>query len=139
MSRRSTTAVYLLLVFLSGALVGVFAYRLYTVNTVLTDLRPPRTPEEYRQRYVEEMTSRLKLSPEQVNNLHQIMDGTHQRYRELHERYKPELKGIETAQYEQVRAMLSETQQEEYEKMRAEREARRKQNKQGGRRPSPLR
>ena len=63
------------------------------------------------------------------------MDGTKQRYREFYERNKPELKAIETAQYEQVRAMLSETQQEEYEKMRAERQARRKQAKENGRKP----
>ena len=49
MTRRSNlaTAVYLMLVFLSGVLVGVFAYRLYMVNTVISgSQRPPRSPEE---------------------------------------------------------------------------------------------
>lgn len=135
MTRRSnlTTAVYLLVVFLSGALVGVFAYRLYTVNTVQSSGR--RTPEEYRRHYIEVMKTRLQLSPEQVESLGRIMDGTQQRYRELHERNKPELRSIEAAQYEQVRAMLNDGQRAEYEKMRAEREEKRR--KRNGEKPSP--
>ncbi len=128
MSRRFTVAVYLLLVFLSGALVGAFGYRLYSVNVVASS-RQPRSAEEYRRSYVEMMTSRLQLSAEQVENLEKIMDGTRQRYHEIYGRFRPELKAIETAQYEQIRAMLNETQKAEYEKIRAEREARRKQNR----------
>jgi Spy/CpxP family protein refolding chaperone len=131
-TRRSnlTTAVYLLLVFLSGALVGVFAYRLYMVNTVMSDaVRPTRMPpDEYRRLYVEEMTARLKLSPDQVGQLQEIMDGTHRRFREVHERYRPEMTAIEGEQYHSIRSMLDDTQRAEYEAMRAERERRRKES-----------
>lgn len=123
---------YLLLVFLSGILVGVFSYRLYMVNTVQSGTaarQQPRTPEEYRKRAIEEMTARLKLNGEQVNNLQQIMDETRQRYHEIRERQKPELKAIETAQYQRILAMLSDPQRAEYEKMRAERERRREAEK----------
>jgi Spy/CpxP family protein refolding chaperone len=134
-TRRSnlTTAVYLLLVFLSGALVGVFAYRLYMVNTVMSEARPPRNPDEYRRLYVEEMTARLKLSPDQVGQLQEIMDGTRQRFREVHERYRPEMTAIEGEQYHSIRSMLDDTQRAEYEAMRAERERRRKES--GGKGP----
>lgn len=138
MSRRPslTTAVYLLLVFLSGALVGAFGYRLYMVNTVMSDKGPPRTPEEYRRRYVQEMTARLHLSDDQVQNLQRIVDETGQRIREVHERSKPDMKAIEANQYEQIRAMLTEGQRAEYEKMRAEREKRRLKKKlEGSRKP----
>lgn len=133
MIRRSnlSTAAYLLLVFLSGVLVGVFSYRLYMVNTVqsgsVARTQPPRSPEEYRKRAVAEMTARLKLSSDQVNTLQQIMDATRQRYHDLRERQKPDLKAIETEHYQRVLAMLSEPQRAEYEKMRAEREKRRQQ------------
>lgn len=137
MTRRSnlTTAVYLLLVFLSGTLVGVFAYRLYMVNTVLSSegvFRAPRSPEEFRRRYLEEMTTRLHLSGEQVQQLREIVDETGQRIREVHERSRPEMKAIDQAQYEKIQVMLTETQRAEYEKMRAEREKRRHQRKMQG-------
>jgi hypothetical protein len=127
-SNRSSlsAAVYLLLVFLSGALVGIFSYRLYTANTVYSS-RIPRNPEEYRRKYVEETTTRLKLSGDQVANLQQILDETRQRYHDVHERYRPELKAIETDQYKKILSMLTETQRAEYENMRAERERRRQQ------------
>lgn len=128
MSRRSSLSaiVYLLLVFLSGALVGIFSYRLYTATTVYSERgRPPRSPEEYRKRYVEETTTRLNLTADQVSNLQHILDETRQRYHDVHERYRPELKAIETDQYKKILAMLTESQRTEYEKMRAERERRR--------------
>ncbi|HWQ53500.1 MAG TPA: hypothetical protein VN442_07430 [Bryobacteraceae bacterium] len=138
MNRRPnlTTAVYLLLVFLSGALVGAFGYRLYMVNTVMSDKGPPRTPEEFRRRYVQELTARLHLSEDQVQKLQHIVENTGQRIREVHERSKPDMKAIEVSQYEQIRAMLTEDQRAEYEKMRAEREKRRQQKKlEGSRTP----
>lgn len=117
-----------MLVFLSGVLVGVFAYRLYMVNTVISgSQRPPRSPEEYRRRYIEEMTGRLQLSEEQVQRLREIVDETGQRIREVHERSRPDMKAIDQAQYEKIRVMLTATQLSEYERMRAEREKRRQQ------------
>jgi len=131
-TRRSVSAAgYLLLVFLSGVLVGVFSYRLYMVNTVnsgtVNTKAAPRNPEEYRKRAVAEMTRRLKLSPDQVANLQRIMDETRQHYREAHERQKPELKAIESEQQAKVTAMLNDAQRAEYQKMREERERRRQQ------------
>jgi hypothetical protein len=127
-----STAMYLLLVFLSGVLVGVFSYRLYMVNTVQSGSvarTPPRNPEEYRKRAVAEMTARLKLSADQVGTLQQIMDETRQRYHDLRDRQRPDLKAIEADHYQRIRAMLTEPQRAEYDKMRAEREQRRQQTK----------
>lgn len=126
MSRQSTVSavIYLVVVFLSGALVGAFAYRLYMVNSVSGS---NRSPEEYRRHYVAEMTSRLHLSTDQVSNLQRIMDETRQRYKDLHDRQRPDMKVIENEQYEKVKAMLTEPQRTEYDKMRAERERRRQQ------------
>lgn len=133
MTRKASLSavVYLALVFLSGALVGAFGYRLYMVNTVSSNTR---SPEDYRRHYVTEMNGRLHLSQEQVSNLQRIMDETRQQYRDLHDRQKPEIKGIEAQQYQKILAILGEPQRAEYEKMRAERERRRKQEKQDGNR-----
>ncbi|SRR5581483_3837158 len=131
-SKLSAT-IYLLLVFLSGAVVGAFAYRLYTLNPVNAARKTQASPEEVRRRFVKEMQTRLKLSPAQVSQLEQIMDQTRQRFREFQERTKPQLdaiqaerKALQEQHAQQVSAMLSDSQKVEYAKIRAERAARRK-------------
>lgn len=121
---RLSGGAYLLLVFLSGIVVGVFANRLYVMNSVSANANP-KTPEEWRRKYVEEMRSRVRLSPDQVRQLEPILDETRRLFHEAHERAKPELKAIQDAQVQKVRAILSEDQKAEYEKFRAEREKRR--------------
>ncbi len=119
-----STRLYLALVFLSGILVGGFGVRLYTLSPVSASVNP-RNPEEFKRRYVEEMRSRLHLSDQQVTQLGPIMDETRQRYREFHERYKPELKAIQNQQVGKIRSILTEGQQPEYSKMLEEREKQR--------------
>jgi hypothetical protein len=132
--KRSTlsTAFYILLVFLSGAVVGAFAHRLYMVNTVVS-----AKPDEVRHHILDEMRTRLSLSEEQVKQLNAIMDSTKARYHEVKERWdnqsrqaaKPELKAITDDQAGKIRAILSEPQRVEYEKYRAERQKRREQQR----------
>ena len=130
--KRTTlaTGLYILLVFLSGAVVGAFAYRLYVVGTVVS-----AKPDEVRHHILEEMRTRLSLSDDQVKQLNAIMDSTKARYREVKERWdrqskqaaKPELRAITEDQAEKIRAILSEPQRVEYEKYRVERQKRREQ------------
>jgi hypothetical protein len=74
--KRSTlsTAFYILLVFLSGAVVGAFAHRLYVVNTVVS-----AKPDEVRHHILDEMRTRLSLSDDQVKQLNAIMDSSKSR------------------------------------------------------------
>jgi hypothetical protein len=126
-----TTGLYVLLVFLSGAVVGAFAHRLYVVSTVVS-----AKPDEVRHHILEEMRTRLSLSNDQVNQLNGILDSTKARYHEVKERWdkqsrqaaKPELKAITEDQAEKIKAILSEPQRVEYEKYRAERQKRREQH-----------
>jgi hypothetical protein len=130
--RRTTlsTGLYVFLVFLSGAVVGAFAHRLYVVNTVVS-----AKPDEVRHHILDEMRTRLSLSEDQVKQLNAIMDSTKARYHEVKERWdkqsrqaaKPELKAITEDQAEKIKAILSEPQRVEYEKYRAERQKRREQ------------
>ncbi|MCL5745653.1 MAG: hypothetical protein M1541_17300 [Acidobacteria bacterium] len=122
MIKRSnlSATLYLLIVFISGMVVGAFAHRLYTMNSVSANTA--RTPEEWRAKYVGDMTRRLGLNTPQVGALQKILDETRQRYRQLHDKSKPEMKAIQDEQTQKIRAILDERQQAEYEKMRLERE-----------------
>jgi hypothetical protein len=118
---------YLFLVFAGGLGVGAFGDRLYTAKTVRADTREagPRTPEDYRKRYIDELKKRLYLSPDQVTKLTAILEATQARMHALHERDRPEMAAIHQEQVDRVHAILDDKQDSEYDKMREEREKRR--------------
>jgi Spy/CpxP family protein refolding chaperone len=127
-----STAIYLLVVFASGTIVGAFAHRLYMVQSVQSvreAAETARNPQEYRKRYLGEMRVRLNLTAEQEAALNEILDDTRIRYRELHERFRPEMKSIQNEQTDKINAILNPAQQAQYEKMREEREQRRKKDR----------
>ena len=124
MKRNTTFIAWLTMVFLAGVAVGVAGYRFASASAVSAQSRP--SPEEYRNRYITEMRTRLQLSPEQENNLTVILDDTRRQFRDLREKHRPEMDDIQRQQTERVNAILNPTQQAEYAKMRAEREAKRK-------------
>jgi hypothetical protein len=114
--RRSNAAtlVYLLVVFVSGAVVGGFANRLY--------MAPPNRAA-LRKQYTDDMRTRLHLTDAQIAELQRIMDATGQRMHEMH-------KAIDDEHVRKVVAILDDNQKAEYTKMRAEREKhRQEQNK----------
>jgi len=121
--RRSNLAtfLYLAVVFVSGAVVGGFAVRLYLANTVnAVTSTTPRNHAEARQKYIQEMRSRLHLNESQIADLQRICDATGQK---LHEQRK----SIDDEHVRQVNALLDDTQKAEYAKIREERERRRQQ------------
>jgi Spy/CpxP family protein refolding chaperone len=128
---RWKIALYVGLVFVSGAVLGAFSHRLYTVSGVSADA--PRNPEEFRRRYMQEMKSRLKLTADQVTQLSAILDETRSRVRSTRESIEPDIRKIRDEQQEKVHAILSADQRPEYDKMRQEREAEIK--RRGGRPP----
>src|SRR5262245_9033156 len=115
--KRTTlsTALYVSLVFLSGAVVGGFAHRLYTMKSVFAGPKP----DDYRRKYLEEMRGRIGLSAEQLSQVSAIMDSTKARFHEVKakwdkeakERSKPELKAIQEDQVQKIKAILSDVQQ----------------------------
>ncbi|HLJ16577.1 MAG TPA: hypothetical protein VKV15_18925 [Bryobacteraceae bacterium] len=127
---RIAIAFYLLLVFISGALVGAFGYRLYTVSTV--SAKTQRDPMEYRRRLLNEMQKRLNLSTVQVQKLNTILDDMRVRYHDAHEHTKQVIKA---EQDEAIRGILDNNQKIEYEKMQQERQ--RHQRQQTKPNPSP--
>lgn len=123
---RKTIALYVGLVFVSGAVVGVFGDRLYTVTTVTKAKNAKPSPEEFRRGYLSFMQKRLTLTETQVTKLGLILDETRARMNEVHERTIPEQQDIQKAQSDKIRALLSPAQQAEYDVVVKERRERMK-------------
>jgi hypothetical protein len=129
---RAAIAMYMGLVFASGAVLGVFGERLHTATTVIA--AKTKNPEEFRKKVVAEMQARLKLSQQQVVKLNTIYDETRVQFEETRQKMKPVYRMIGEEQTSKVRSMLTPDQRVEYEKMHKEREERQKQT---GRSPGP--
>lgn len=129
---RLSAFLYLLLVFLSGALVGAFAHRLYMVSTALTAgsaaAGPPRreNPEEVRKRLVQEMKDRVKLDDQQLVELNRIYDQTRERFHQLDKKMNEEGHKLWDNQVEEVKGILRPDQVPLYDQLRAEHDAARK-------------
>ena len=121
-------AIYLFVVFLSGAVVGGLGYRLYSPPAAKSSVgTPPRiTPEEFRHQYLEEMRTRVNLTADQMQKLNVILDQTRARMVEARGQHDETVKQIRERQFEQVRAMLTPEQLPKYEQVRLEREQRAK-------------
>ncbi len=117
--KRSHLAIafYMLVVFASGIAVGAFGH-LYTVRA------SSQTPDDWRQKYVKELQSRLALDQGQVAGLNAILDTTKSKTKAVKEKYRPEMKAVYQEQMSSMRAMLNPSQQAEYAKIVAEREKR---------------
>jgi hypothetical protein len=132
----------LLLVFLSGSVLGAFAYRLYSVGAVQAPVisgsqgRRP-SPEEFRRNYISDLTKTAKLDSQQVTALNGILDQTRDEFDKLNEKIKPERDAlnekwrpdrdaIQSHQVDRINAMLRPDQRPLFEAWRAERERQRK-------------
>jgi hypothetical protein len=124
-----TIALYLLLVFVCGVTVGGFGYRLYSGTPVSAKAPVKLTPEEWRKQYLAEMQTRLKLTPAQFTQINSVLDETRELYKDSRQKHETEMKAIKEQQTGKVRALLTEEQRPEYEKIRAEREAARNKEK----------
>jgi len=123
MRRNSLIAgLYLVLLFFSGVAVGAFGLHLYT-NSVRAN--GPRDPNVFREHYIAELRTRLKLTDDQVSKLGPILDETRRRHREFAEQHRSEMKAIQDDQVSKIRALLMDSQQAEYTKLLEEREKQR--------------
>jgi hypothetical protein len=122
----------LLLVFLSGVLVGGFAYRLYSDSAAAAPNSGRRPdPEEARKRIVADMRDHLKLDGAQVNQLQQIFDQTRDQFHQIHDKMNAEGQVIRNSQVEKIKAILRAEQLPLYDQWRAERERERKLRRKG--------
>ena len=127
----------LLLVFLSGAVLGAFAHRLYMVRSVssngpvaLPGNRRP-DPEEIRKHLVAEMRDVVKLDDQQVSQLNKIYDETREKSDEVRQKANAEMRVVWDSQVEQIKAILRPEQVTLYDQLRAKHDAERRQHRQG--------
>src|SRR4051794_36526804 len=89
----------LLVVFLSGSVLGAVAYRLYAVKAVEgvnLDRKQTRvSPEELRKHYVEEFRTRVKLDDKQIAALQLILDETRAAGHKMREKMNAEGEAIQ--------------------------------------------
>jgi hypothetical protein len=129
---KSSALLSLILVFLSGTLVGAVSHRLYMVRTVESGVTPPgrqggkMDPEEVRKRRVTEMREKVKLDDAQILKLNEIYDATFQQFQSLKKRGDGEARGIWEKQREAVRAILRPEQLPLYEQHLKEQDEMRK-------------
>jgi hypothetical protein len=135
---KSSALLSLVLVFLSGTLVGAVSYRLYMVNTVSSGGTAPgrgqqkMDPEEVRKRRLAEMRDKVKLDDEQVAKLNAIYDATFQQFHALKSRGDAEARAIWEKQRDAVRAILRPEQLPLYEQhLKDQDEARRRRQQEG--------
>lgn len=123
---KLSAALYLALVFLSGSVVGGFAYRLYSVNTVSATLSRRPDPVEWRKRYMDEMRTQVMTDEQQDAQINQILDETGAAFGQIRDRERQEAQNVQNAQIDKIFALLRPKQRPLYAKLRAEREQRRK-------------
>ena len=107
------------LLFCCGAAAGALAHRYFESRVVSA-----KTAEDFRQHYVSEMKSNLKLNAEQVDQLQKILDETKAKYKAVRDRYRPEMLQVKAEQVERVKSILTPEQIPAYDRLVAERERR---------------
>ena len=130
MKRNQWTALlFAVLLFGSGVLSGVLGQRYFSTRIVNA-----KTAEDYRQHYVTEMKSQLKLTPKQVSELEVILDDTKAKYRAVREQSHPAMLKVKEEQISRVKSILTPEQVPAYERLVVERERRFKEQEERDRR-----
>jgi hypothetical protein len=133
---RTAIALYMGLVFVSGAVLGGFGdhvYGTYRVSPAKSG-KAPKSPEEVRRSIIDFWKSHLKLTDDQVIKVGLIMDETRARMDEVHRSTVPAQQEIRREQMDKMRAILMPEQQTEYDRLQKAREER---MKKGGPRGGP--
>ena len=131
---RLSVFLSLLIVFLSGTMVGGLGYRWYSVNAASPEKGGPgpkggpRDPAEVKKHIIAEMTEAIKLDAEQVQKLGGILDRTRAEFEEVHHEMNARGKAIWQEQVNRINGILREDQRPLYQQLRdkhdREREAR---------------
>src|SRR5580704_16053374 len=85
---RLSAAFYLLLVFASGALVGVVSHRLYDTSSASAN-NSPRSMTEFRNRYLAGMREKVGITEAQIPAIVRVLDETKEKTDALQAQEKP--------------------------------------------------
>jgi hypothetical protein len=117
---RLSIALYLVLVFGSGILVGIVSNRLYATSTASASTSPRSIPE-FRKRYLTGMRTKVGASEAQISAITKQLDETQQKYDDLAKMEQPLHDKIQEDHIEAIKALLSPQQVVAYDNWRAER------------------
>jgi hypothetical protein len=123
------------LIFCLGAGVGVLGQRYYN-QTVVSAKNPS---EDFRQHYVSEMRSRLRLNATQVDQLETILDETKAKYKKVRDQYRPAMLQVKNEQINRVKSILTPEQIQAYDQLVTEREKRGRQQEERDRKQDEAR
>lgn len=125
---RISIALYLVLVFASGILVGTVTHRLYATNTASAN-NSPRSMSEFRKRYLDGMRTKVGVSEAQIVEITRTLDETKRKFDALAAQEQPLHDKIQQEHIDEVKALLNDQQKIAYDNWRAERERARQQTK----------
>jgi hypothetical protein len=120
-------AAYLFLVFVSGGVVGALGYRMYSPPSARSEQHV--SPEVWRRQYLDELRTRVNLTPDQVQKTNAIMDETDASFNQARNQHHQEIEKIKENHRAKLRAILTADQLPKYEQFRADLEARMKSSK----------
>jgi len=118
---RLSTALYLILVFASGALVGVVSHRLYDTSSASANTSP-RSMTEFRKRYLDGMREKVGANEAQIAEIVKTLDDTKRKTDALQAQEKPLHDQIQQEHVDAIKAILNDQQKIAYDNWRAERE-----------------
>ncbi len=119
-------ALYLFVVFVSGAVVGALGYRTYKPPTASSNAHV--SPEAWRKQYLQEIETRVNLTPEQVSKVDTILEQTYTRFHEARDKHNAVVKQIGEQQRSDIRSLLNPEQLPKAEQFWQDRDLRNKQN-----------
>jgi Spy/CpxP family protein refolding chaperone len=120
-------AVYLVVVFVSGGVVGALGYRMYSPPAAHSE--PHVSPEVWRKQYLDELKARVNLTPDQVQKMNSIMDDTDASFTQARNQHHQEIEKIKEDHRAKLRGILTADQLPKYDQFRTERDARMKTSK----------
>jgi Spy/CpxP family protein refolding chaperone len=125
---KLSAVISLLLVFVSGALVGVLAHRAYTMKIATAGPGMGRRPgpPEWRSHFLADMRDHVKLDSQQTAQVSAVLEQVDADFRQIHEKWNTENQAIQKSLVERINAILTPEQQALYKRLRDEREAERR-------------
>lgn len=118
---RFSIALYLVLVFASGILVGVVSNRLYATSTASAN-SSPQNIREFRKRYLEGMRTKVGVSDPQLAAITRTLDETEKKFADLAAQEQPLHEKIQQDHIAKVKELLNPRQIVAYDNWRAERQ-----------------
>jgi uncharacterized protein YnzC (UPF0291/DUF896 family) len=127
---RITIALYLVLVFASGILVGVESHRLYATTSTARANSSPQNMGEFRRRYLAGMKTQVGVTDSQLAEINNILEDTKKKVDELTALEKPLHDRIQQDHIDQIKDLLNPQQKIAYDNWRAARERARREAQQ---------